>query len=371
VSATDRVLALDVLRGWAVGGMLVVNFGYFSQQGLAPRAGADALGRPLVQLLADGKFWTLFAVLFGIGFAMQLERATTRGAAFAPVYVRRLLILFLIGLVHALLHPLEILHRYALLGLLLLPLRTVSTRALITVGIAALVAPPVLYGLAVGQPPEIAESARVYSEAGLPELLSHNLARFRRDAIDIRVLAPFPYFVLGVYLGRRGRLQALTDGGGLAHARWWLLGLGVGLQAAILALVVAAPAMVPTMARPLMLTLLDVGNALVGLFYAAVIVLMLKHARWQRRLSGLASVGRMALSNYLLQTAVATTLLYGYGAGLHGRLGIVTGLPLVGLSFLVQVVASRWWIARFRFGPAEWLWRSATYGCPQPLRLER
>ena len=150
VSTTDRVLALDVLRGWAVGGMLVVNFGYFSQQGLAPRAGVDAVGRPLVQLLADGKFWTLFAVLFGIGFAMQLERATTRGAVFAPVYIRRLLILFLIGLVHALLHPLEI-----------LPLRTVSTRALITVGVAALVAPPVLYGLVVGQPPEIAESARV------------------------------------------------------------------------------------------------------------------------------------------------------------------------------------------------------------------
>ena len=90
-----------------------------------------------------------------------MERATTRGAVFAPVYIRRLLILFLIGLVHALLHPLEILHRYALLGLLLLPLRTVSTRALITVGVAALVAPPVLYGLVVGQPPEIAESARV------------------------------------------------------------------------------------------------------------------------------------------------------------------------------------------------------------------
>ena len=163
-----------------------------------------------------------------------------------------------------------------------------------------------------------------------------------------------PYFVLGVYLGRRGRLQAMTDGGErLAHARWWLL--GVGLQAAILALVVAAPAMVPTMARPVILTLLDFGSALIELFYACVIVLMLKHARWRRRLSGLASVGRMALSHYLLQTAVATTLLYGYGAGLHGRLGIVTGLPVVGLIFLVQVAVSRWWIARFRFGPAEWL----------------
>jgi uncharacterized protein len=372
VSTTDRVLALDVLRGWAVGGMLVVNFGYFSQQGLAPRAGADAVGRPLVQFLADGKFFTLFAVLFGIGVAMQLERATARGAAFAPIYVRRLLILFLIGLVHVLLHPLEILHRYAVLGLLLLPLRAVSTRALISVGVAALVAPPVLSGLAVGQPPEIAESARLYSEAGLPELLSHNLARFRRDAIDIRVLAPFPYFVFGLYWGRRGRLQALTDGGErLARGRWWMLGLGVGLQAAVLAVVVAAPTMVPTMARPVIPMLLDLGSALVGLFYACVIVLMLKHARWRRRLSGLASVGRMALSNYLLQTIVVTTLLYGYGAGLHGRLGIVTGLPLVGLIFLVQVAVSRWWLAHFRFGPAEWLWRSATYGRLQPLRLER
>lgn len=366
---TERILALDVLRGWAVAGMLVVNFGYFSQQGLAPRSGADTVGRPLVQFLADGKFFTLFAVLFGIGVAMQMERATARGDQFTPVYVRRLCILLVIGLAHALLHPLEILHRYAVLGLLLLPLRAVSTRALIAVGVAALVAPPVLYGLASGPLPEFAESARVYSEAGLPELFSHNLARFRRDAVDIRVLAPFPYFVLGLYWGRRGRLQALTDSGErLARGRWWMLGLGVGLQVAVLAVVVAAPAMVPTMARPVIPVLLDLGSALVGLFYAAVIVGLLKHPRWRRRLSGLASVGRMALSNYLLQTVVATTLLYGYGAGLHGRLGIVSGLPLVGLILLVQIAASRWWMARFRFGPVEWLWRSATYGRWQPLR---
>ena len=80
LSTTDRILALDVLRGWAVGGMLIVNFGYFSQQGLAPRSGADAVGRPLVQFLAEGKFWTLVAVLFGIGVTMQLERAAGRAS---------------------------------------------------------------------------------------------------------------------------------------------------------------------------------------------------------------------------------------------------------------------------------------------------
>jgi uncharacterized protein len=153
VSGEDRVLALDVLRGWAVGGMLVVNFGYFSQQGLGGQGGADAVGAPLIQFLADGKFWTLFSVLFGIGFAMQLERATARGATFAPVYLRRLLILFLLGLAHALLHPMEILHRYALLGVLLVPLGRASRRALVAVGILGLVGPPLLTGLAAGGPP--------------------------------------------------------------------------------------------------------------------------------------------------------------------------------------------------------------------------
>ena len=222
VSTAGRMLALDVLRGWAVAGMLVVNFGYCSQQGLDPRGGADAIGAPMIQLLADGKFWTLFSVLFGLGFALQLHRADARGAPFGAVYVRRLLFLFLIGVMHALLHPLEILHRYAFLGLLLLPLRRASTRALVVVGVLGLVAPPVVQSLAFGEPAPAAESARVYAEADLPELLSHNVTRFRREAIDIRVLAPLPYFVLGVYLGRQRLLENLgVHRVQLARARWW------------------------------------------------------------------------------------------------------------------------------------------------------
>ena len=351
--------------------MLVVNFGYFSQQGLDPRGGADAVGRPLVQLLADGKFWTLFSVLFGLGFALQMKRADARGARFAPFYVRRLLILLVIGLSHALLHPLEILHRYALLGFLLLPLCRASTRVLVAVGVLGLLAPPLIQGLAPGEPAAAADSALVYSEAGLPELLSHNFTRFRRGAIDIRVLAPFPYFVLGFYLGRqRGLASMAGHRAQIARARWWLLGLGLGLQAAILALLVAASAMVPAPVRPLIPTLLDLGSAMLGLGYACVILVMLDDAQWRHRFSGLAAVGRMALSNYLLQTVVVTTLLYNYGAGLYGRLGIVSGLPLVALIFTGQVLLSRWWMARFRFGPVEWLWRSVAYGRLQPLRVE-
>ena len=372
MSGEDRVLSLDVLRGWAVGGMLVVNFGYFSQEGLADQGGADAWGAPLVQFLADGKFFTLFSVLFGVGFAMQVDRAAARGTAFAPVYVRRLLTLLLLGLAHALLHPLEILHRYALLGVLLLPLRTASTRTLVVVGVVGLIAPPLLGSLAAAETGPSERPALVYANAGLAEVVSQNVARFRREAVDLRALGPFPYFVVGLYLGRRRRLDLVTGADGpLARARWWLLGVGIGLQAAVVAIVLTAPALVPTMLRPLIPTLLDVGSALMGLFYAAVIVLALRDVRWQRRLAGLAAVGRMALSNYLLQTVVVTTLLYGYGAGLHGRLRVVTGLPVACVIFAVQVALSRWWIARFRLGPAEWLWRSVTYGGWQPLRLDR
>ena len=380
VPSTERVLALDVLRGWAVFGMLVVNLGYFSRLALDPPAGIDAVAAALVQVLAAGKFWTLFSVLFGLGFAMQMDRAAARGSRFAPVYVRRLLILLLFGLTHALLHPLEILHRYALLGFLLLPLRRATTRTLVVAGLIGLLAPPIVKSLGTlgaadaAVTPELAQqrqadAVHVYSEGSLLELMTYNMRRFQRDAPDIRVLAPFPYFLLGFHLGRRRFLETLASHVPLIRrARWWTLGLGIGIQAAVLPVLFVSPEVVPLVARPLLPALLDMGSGMLGLFYACVIMLLVQRTDWSRRLGGVAAVGRLALTNYLVQTVLVTTLLYGYGAGLYGRLGIVTGLPVALLIFMVQIALSRWWIQRFRFGPVEWLWRTATYGHPQPLR---
>ena len=376
VPSDERILALDVLRGWAVFGMLVVNLGYFSRLALEPPAGTDAVAAALIQVLASGKFWTLFSVLFGLGFAMQMDRAAARGARFAPVYARRLLVLLLFGLTHAVLHPLEILHRYALLGFLFLPLRRASTRTLVVVGLIGLLVPPIVQGVgALGAAdtsvtPELAQqrradAVRVYSEGSLLELMTHNVRRFRREAVDIRMLAPFPYFLLGFYLGRRRFLETLASHLSLIRrARWWTLGLGIGIQAAVLSVLSQWPSVVPAMARPL----LDVGNGMLGLFYACVIMLLVQRTGWSRRFGGLGTVGRLALTNYLVQTVLVTTLLYGYGAGLYGRLGVITRVPVALLIFMLQIFLSRWWIQRFRFGPVEWLWRSATYGRPQPLR---
>ena len=106
-------------------------------------------------------------------------------------------------------------------------------------------------------------------------------------------------------------------------------------------------------------------------FYASAIVLLAQRETWKRRLAPLAAVGRMALTNYLLQTLICTSIFLGYGLGFYGTVGPAAGLVLTIVIYAFQVVFSVWWIGRFHFGPAEWLWRTLTYGKLQPMRLRR
>ena len=105
------------------------------------------------------------------------------------------------------------------------------------------------------------------------------------------------------------------------------------------------------------------------LFYASAIVLLAQRAAWKKWLAPLAPVGRMALSNYLFQSLVYVTLFYRYGLGLEGTVGPALLTVLSIFIFVLQILLSRWWLTRFRFGPMEWLWRTLTYGKLQPLRV--
>jgi uncharacterized protein len=111
-----------------------------------------------------------------------------------------------------------------------------------------------------------------------------------------------------------------------------------------------------------------VGAPALSLFYMSSIVLLMQRTPWEQRLRPLAPVGRMAISNYLLQTVICTTLFYGYGLGLYGQAGSAAGLLLTVVIFALQVPLSVWWLGHFRFGPVEWLWRSLSYGSRQPMR---
>jgi len=127
----------------------------------------------------------------------------------------------------------------------------------------------------------------------------------------------------------------------------------------------------PYITRRLGDVLWTIGAPALCFFYAATIVFLAQKEEWKRRLAPLAAVGRLALSNYLFQSLVQVLIFNSYGLGLYGKVGPLGGVALTLLIFPVQVLLSIWWVRRFRFGPAEWLWRSLTYGKLQPMRLQR
>ena len=171
--------------------------------------------------------------------------------------------------------------------------------------------------------------------------------------------------VIGFIAGRRRFFQDIP--GHLPTIRtitWWSGGIGLALAAAfatsrLLAIGggdrINALAVVGLVLNPL-------NGPVLCIFYMGAIILLAQRPAWRAAMSPLASVGRMPLTNYLMQSVIASTLFYGYGFGLYYRIGPAVGVLIALAIFAVQVAYSAWWMARFRFGPMEWLWRTLTYG---------
>ncbi len=398
VSKAERIEVIDILRGWAIFGMLFVNMS--DMPGKWPGT-ADRLTLALIGVFAAAKFYTLFSFLFGLGLVLQMRRAEARGAPFVPVYMRRLLILLLIGLAHFLLGERDILMDYAVLGFLLLLFRTSSPRTLVVAAFLItsifLVRGAVVEGLRERRlaDPQTAQQAirenvqrraerralteqnlRVYARGSFGEIVAQSAHNFvwRYSALDRRYIFPlgyvFPLFLLGLYAGRRRILENIP-----AHlpfirkVMWW--GLGLGLPANVVSVVrweLSNPAW-PYLTSQLAELLWAVGAPALCFFYASAIILLVQRHGWKERLAPLAAVGRMALSNYLFHSLVFVFIFYSYGLGLYGKVGPLGGVVLAVPIFAVQLPLSVRWLRRFRFGPAEWLWRTLTYGNLQPMRV--
>ena len=147
--------------------------------------------------------------------------------------------------------------------------------------------------------------------------------------------------------------------------------MGSGLGLAHLSLDSLTPRSAPYLPNQINNLLWTAGAPAMGFFYASGLTLLIQREAWKQRMAPLAAVGRLALSNYLLQTLVCTTIFYSYGLGLYGKVGPAVGLALTVVIFAVQIPLSVWCLRRFRFGPAEWLWRSLTYGTLQSMRAQR
>jgi uncharacterized protein len=409
VEASERLLLLDVLRGFALCGVFLSNtLTQFSGQVFLPRqaAATDSPLEPLLDtlfgVLVNGKFLTLFTFLFGLGFSIQLSRATEHGVAIAPLYARRLGVLLLLGLTHLLCFWYgDILHLYAVLGFFLLAFRHRSDRTVLAWAAALLLAVPLLVPalvrfwplLTLG--PEASAALARASRASAAEVRAqtfaalasgsfleaqlasaHYTARtFWRPLVAVDLAVILGKFLLGLLAGRHGLLHDVPGRRPWHHRLLgWGLGMGVlghgalaGVQH-LRSLGLVDPATNPGMF--LMPWLHELGFLGLAAVYVAGLALLFQRPAWQRALSVLAPAGRMALTNYLAQTVLGLCLFNGYGLGLIGRLPPSRLLALALAVLAAQVALSHLWLARFHFGPVEWLWRSLTYGQPQPLRRE-
>ena len=392
VRSKERIEVIDILRGVSILGVVLMNMGTYSGYSTPlPEMGTiNHLVTWLLKFLVQAKFYTLLSFLFGWGMAVQMSRAASRGTRFVPFYVRRLLALLLIGLVHAILiWDGDILVTYALLGFPLLLFRKRSDRTLLVAAVLCILIPVLIstpgpaallreaHARATDnylQAMLVGRSANVLAEGSYLEATLHRLEslRFGYSQFIYWATHVFGMFLLGLYAGRRKIFQNIP-----AHlllfrkVMWW--GLIVGLTCNLMFVSVAAS---PDRVASSYYELATRGARTIGgpalcLFYISAIVLLVQKRTWYERLYPFAAVGRMAMSNYLSQSVVCTLIFYGYGLGIYGHLGPAITLILSLVIYRLQISLSDWWLDRYRFGPAEWLWRSLTYGKFQPLKRER
>jgi uncharacterized protein len=401
----ERVAVIDMVRGFALFGILLVNMQAFNRslfQMIIPverPSGLDQLAFWLIRFFGEGKFYSTFAFLFGLGLVLMVERLEARHAHPVATYGRRMAVLFVIGLVHAYLFWVgDILILYSLLGTLtLLLFRNRQPRTLLIWAVIFLFIPlvinaallvivelarlmpdgPAMIDRALAEQIEgyriaLAEADRVYSTGSFAAVTA------QRASEMLMVYTTWPFmafnvwamFLFGMYAGKR-HLFFDVEGHLPLIRRVWVWGLVLGVIGNLVYTVGSELSMRNAPSLMLMLSLIGqtFGAPALSLFYVTSLVLLTRDLVWHQRLLPLAAVGRMAITNYLLQTVICTTLMYGYGFGLYGQVGPAIGIALTFVLYGLQIPWSLAWLQRFRFGPVEWLWRTLTYGHLQSMRL--
>lgn len=429
IDSSERIHALDVLRGFAIFGIFMVNIGFFSMPLLrgvdrtfmADLPPIDQAASALVRALFEFKFVSLFSLLFGMGMVVQMRRAAARGRRFGPLFLRRTFVLMALGLAHALLLWYgDILFIYSIVALIAFTLRRVSPRGLLIIGVIGVLLATVMSGgftsLAVifdeeveavdEPPPDAIETPEVAAEEAVcpdgddrwerfttaleedegdgkrlmeAEIIAYAegpmLATLVFRAIEYGIvlfamtISGFGFRILAMFLIGAALMKLDFFAPERRRWHWWfaLLGLGIGLPGE-LALVWTYHVHDYTVgwAEVLVETTHGLSSLALCLGYIGAITLLAGSPALRRVTGVLACVGRLALSNYLLQTLVATTLMYWWGLGWFDTVPPSRQLGLVVIIYAIQLVLSVLWLRVFRIGPFEWLWRSLTYGRVQP-----
>jgi uncharacterized protein len=374
---SERLDVLDILRGIALFGVMAINLVAAFRISLFQRYSPDYLTDSTLDLVLTTLLWlfvetkalTIFAMLFGVGLAIQIERLGEPDKA-KPLLIRRLVILLVIGLVHMLLiWPGDILTWYAIAGLIALNFLFGSRDRLVN---GALIFAAIYVALLVMWPwPEMdakmiqaynADAMRAHQSGSFIQVLLIHLRAVPEIATwNLHGLPQtVALFLLGAWIWRLDIVQNPTANKRLLKTVAWIGCLG-GLT------LIVAGAMADY-ASGRAGVLLSVSTIALALGYSAIIILVASGPYGKKRLAWAAPVGRMAFTNYLAQSVIFALIFFGYGLGMFNRLGVAATLAIGVVVFALQAVVSSWWLCHHRFGPMEWLWRSAMYGVRQPWR---
>ncbi|HKM68275.1 MAG TPA: DUF418 domain-containing protein [Candidatus Acidoferrum sp.] len=388
VSLSERIVFIDVLRGMALFGILAANMRAF----FAPldcydhirvlfHGRADVLAQIFIDGFIQGKFISIFSFLFGMGFAIQMSRAEARGVRFMGFYPRRLLALALFGLIHGMLiWAGDILLTYAFSGAILLLFRKRQQKTLLwwagSLFALPIVASSVFLGLFFSRfhrpwmdpkPPDMQKLytvINIYAHGTVRQILAQNWVEWKRELpTTLFAIYATALFLLGMWVWRAGIVQRLEEYRPVLRrmCAWCIpVGLIVSLYVAIV-MTVIRPGTVSLWGWSAGILWLPGAHVLAAGYVTGLSLLFLDEDK-RRWLLPFAAVGRMALTNYLLQSVLCTLFFYHYTTGLYGRIGPAVGLLPTVILYGAQVVVSNWWLQRYRFGPMEWLWRGMTYG---------
>ena len=418
VGATDRITALDTVRGFALLGILLMNvltFSYVFSATFNPTVQGGATGVNLwtyitMVVLVDGKMRALFSMMFGAGVILMTSRAV---ADIADLHYRRMMWMALFGIAHAyLIWWGDILYPYALCGLILFPLRKLSGKALIITGVVMVV---LMGGMSVGQGFDTRSKRQKALEADAAEKQGKKLTEDQKEAQkkwkdtlkfwqpDADTLKKDSDAYRGSYLAalkqRAGMVMKWHSSPYYGPGLWDMFSMmfiGMGLmklkffsaerpvrsyvKIAATGYLLGLP-LIATAVGVIIKSNYDIVTAsfsfsayhpsrlLIALAHASVLLLIIKAGALSWITSRLAAVGQMAFSNYIFHSVVCSIVFYGYGFKLYGQLQRHQLYYVVGAIWLFQLLVSPIWLRHFRFGPLEWAWRSLTYWKRQPMRI--
>lgn len=406
VQTNERETFMDVLRGFAILGIFIANLGSgFSWY----NENAHATGPMLLpeldhkmsflhHMFIEGKFYSIFSLLFGWGIALQFKRADAKGINALPTVRRRLLFMLLLGAVHLLIWPGDIVFFYALLGFILIPLRKLSNKTLVITGSMLILSPILLYWAKMtwpllNYPAELLAKTgmkvdgaitNIKSEEEFMNLMKHgtwfdqlklNISgfffRYNYLFFVSRIPKVLGVFLIGYALGRSDFYKNITQ-----HKKIIYTVIIAGLLIGLPANYYLARYMTYYNADYFNLktnglyqtVFYALGVAPLAFAYVGIFMLSFQTTSGKKILSVLAPVGKMAFSNYILQSLTGNFVFLGAGLGYMGQVGPVY-FTIFGICFFIlQIVLSTIWLKFFNYGPLEWLWRSATYKKWQSMR---